>query len=535
MPPPLAQATKPIRKTVAIINLLILTLTVLATSPTSFATQLPSLSDNPTIQVTGGEIRGVVKDGVASFKGIPFAAPPVGALRWKSPQPVIPWTGIRDADQYAPAPMQSTLLATLMGGKPSEDCLYLNVWTGAKSSSERRPVMVWIYGGGFIMGATSAAFYDGAAFARKGVVLVSIAYRVGPFGFLAHPQLSAESGKGSGCYGIEDQIAALRWVKENIAHFGGDPSRVTIFGESAGGISVAILAASPPAKGLFQRAISESGGSMAPIKPSADYFGGMIPSLAFAESRGKKFLADLGVPDIQAARDLSAEKIQSVKLENCWPVADGYTIVGDPYLLYEHGRFNDTPILVGSNSDDGGMFAIPTRTSQAFEQAVNRICAPAAGQILSAYPHATDDQATRSGRDIIRDSVFAWPSWAWAKLQTEHGKNGAYLYYFDYGSAHPGGVGHSAEIPYVFGNLGGLLRPPPTPQNRATSDLMMSYWTNFAATGDPNGPDLPRWPAFAPDTNATMTFDNTPHAGPTPNLEKITALDAYYARLREHH
>jgi para-nitrobenzyl esterase len=535
MLPPLTQATEPTPKNLPIIHVLILTLTFLAIPQTSFATQSPPPSDNPTIQVTGGEIRGVINDGVASFKAIPFAAPPVGPLRWKSPQPVIPWTGVRDADQYGPAPMQSTLLATLMGGKPSEDCLYLNVWTTAKSPDERRPVMVWIYGGGFITGATSAAFYDGAAFARRGVVLVSIAYRVGPFGFLAHPELSAESGKGSGCYGIQDQIAALRWVQDNITHFGGDPSRVTIFGESAGGISVAILAASPPARGLFHRAISESGGSMAPIKPAADQPGGLIPSLAYAESCGKKFLADLGVPDIQFARALSADRIQSIKLTPCWPVADGQTIVGDPYKLYEEGRFNDTPILIGSNSDDGGMFAMPARTPQAFEQAVRRVCTPAADQILSAYPHATDAQAIRSGRDIIRDTIFAWPSWAWVKLQTEHGKSKAYLYYFDYGSAHPGEVGHSAEIPYVFGNLGGLLRPPPTPKNRATSDLMMSYWINFAATGDPNAPNLPHWPAFAHDTNATMTFDNTPHAGSTPNLEKITALDTYYARLREHH
>ncbi len=291
-----------LRKKIPIVYLLIAFASA-ATPSASFAVDSPLLSENPTVHVTGGEIRGVAKDGVASFKGIPFAAPPVGDLRWKAPQPVVPWSGVRDADKYGPAPMQPPVLAALMGGKPSEDCLYLNVWTAAKSSSERRPVMVWIYGGGFIMGATSAAFYDGAAFARKGVVLVSIAYRVGPFGFLAHPELSAESGAGSGCYGIQDQIAALQWVKDNIANFGGDPSRVTIFGESAGGISVGILATSPAAKGLFQRAISESGGSMAPIKPSADFFGGMIPSLAFAESRGKKFLADLGVNDFRAARD----------------------------------------------------------------------------------------------------------------------------------------------------------------------------------------------------------------------------------------
>ena len=218
-------------------------------------------------KVKEGELEGVVKEGVSMFKGVPFAAPPVGELRWKAPQPAKPWEGVRKADTFAAAPMQSGLLAAVMGGmgRRSEDCLYLNVWTPAKSPDERLPVMVWIYGGGFMSGLTSSPMYDGMKFAQKGVVLVSIAYRVGPFGFLAHPELSKESGKGSGCYGIQDQVAALRWVKENIAQFGGDPGRVTIFGESAGGISVSMLTVVPAAKDLFQRAISQSGGSMAPI------------------------------------------------------------------------------------------------------------------------------------------------------------------------------------------------------------------------------------------------------------------------------
>ena len=217
-----------------------------------------------TVKITRGELRGVVKDGIASYKGIPFAAPPVGELRWRAPQPVKPWDGVRPADSFAPGPMQPALVAVLMGGPAnlSEDCLYLNVWTPAKTAEEKLPVMVWIYGGGFISGMTSIPVFDGTRLAQKGVVLVSIAYRVGPFGFLAHPELSRESGKGSGCYGIQDQVAGLLWVKDNIAQFGGDPSRVTIFGQSAGGESVSMLTTVPAAHGLFQRAISESGGSM---------------------------------------------------------------------------------------------------------------------------------------------------------------------------------------------------------------------------------------------------------------------------------
>ncbi len=484
--------------------------------------------DRWTISVTGGDVRGVVKEGVASFKGIPFAAPPVGDLRWKAPQPVKPWDGVREADQFGNAPMQP------FGTKASEDCLYLNVWTTAKTPGEKRPVMVWIYGGAFAGGTTSDPTTDGTAFAKRGVVLVSIAYRVGPFGFLAHPELSAESGgKGSGCYGIQDQIAALRWVKENIEKFGGDPSRVTIFGQSAGGTSVSILAASPAAKGLFHRAICESGGSMAPIKPSADQPGGLIPSLAYAEERGKKFLANLGAKDIQAARALSAKTILNGKFDLYWPVADGATIVDNPIDLYERGEFNDTPVLVGSNSDDGGFLGSPSTTSAKFETSIRKDFGQAEDAILAAYPHATKAEASRSSKDLLREAIFSWPTWKWAKLQSEKGQGKAFLYYFDYGTSKPGNVGHGAEVAYVFGNLGGLFRPSASPENRAMSDTIMSYWVNFAANGDPNGPGLPQWPAFDSKTMNTMIFGNSTQVGPTPNLEKIGEFETYYARLRD--
>jgi para-nitrobenzyl esterase len=314
-------------------------------------TVVPVLAQISTVKVTGGTVEGVVQDGIASFKGIPFAAPPVGDLRWRSPQPVKPWEGVKKADSYAPGPMQDTGLIAKMGGqiKISEDCLYLNVWTGAKKANEKRPVMVWIYGGAFVGGTTSFPTFDGANLARKGVVLVSVAYRVGPMGFLAHPELSKESGKGSGAYGIQDQIAGLKWVKENIAQFGGDPSNVTIFGESAGGMSVGMLVASPMARGLFQRAISESGGAVAPSRGS----------LKMAEEQGRAFLSKLGANDIKTARALSAETVQQGlkgAMASFWPVADGTTTMENPYELFEAGKFNDTPILVGTNSHEGRLF-----------------------------------------------------------------------------------------------------------------------------------------------------------------------------------
>ncbi len=483
------------------------------------------------VEVAGGTIEGVEENGIFSFKGVPFAAPPVGDLRWKSPQPVVPWEGVKKADKFAPGPMQDTVFGAALGGvqEISEDCLYLNVWTGAKQADEKRPVMVWIYGGGFGIGMTSTPTYDGTNFAKKGVVLVSVAYRVGPMGFLAHPELSAESGAGSGCYGIQDQIAGLKWVKENIANFGGDPSNVTIFGESAGGIAVSMLTASPMAKGLFHRAISESGGSMTPPRAS----------LKQAEEQGKDYLSKLGADDIKAARALSAEEIQknTQGMGSFWPVADGATIATNQYELFEKGEFNDTPILVGTNSDEGGLFVNQPITSEAFKKRIQSQYSAGAEAILEAYPHATDAEALRSNKDIMRETAFAWPTWAWATLQSRNGKSKAFVYYFDHRTPmSPDGAGHGSEIAYVFGNLasmGPLGAGSDTPEDKALSEMIQSYWINFATNGDPNGPDLPEWPAFDEKEQMVMFINEDTGARKHPNLDKILAFDAYYAKMRE--
>lgn len=483
-----------------------------------------------TVAVTGGTVEGVVQDGIFSFKGIPFAAPPVGQLRWKSPQPVVPWEGAKKTDKFAPGPMQDTAFGAILGGPQdiSEDCLYLNVWTGAEAQNEGRPVMVWIYGGGFGIGMTSSPAYDGTNLAKKGVVLVSVAYRVGPMGFLAHPELSAESGKGSGAYGMQDQIAGLRWVKENIAKFGGDPANVTIFGESAGGISVAMLAGSPMASGLFQRAISESGGSMSPPRMS----------LAESEEQGKAYLATLGATDIKSARALSAVEIQknTKGMGSFRPVPDGTTLVEDQYERYLAGQFNDTPILVGTNSNEGGLFVTQPITRDGFEKMIRGQYAVGADVLLAAYPHATDAEATQSARDIMRDSIFAWPTWAWATLQSRNGKSKAFVYYFDHRTAaSPAGANHADEIRYVFGTLDtqGIIGGSKGPEDQALSERIQSYWINFARNGDPNGQGLPEWPAFEEKDQQAMYFDGESGARKVPNLDKLTAFDAYFAKLRE--
>jgi para-nitrobenzyl esterase len=403
--------------------------------------------------------------------------------------------------------------------------------------------MVWIYGGGFVGGMTSVPTYDGTQFAKKGVVLVSVAYRLGVFGFLAHPELSRESGKGSGNYGLLDQIAGLKWVKANIARFGGDPSRVTIFGESAGGISVSMLSASPAAHGLFQRAISESGGNFGPPRYAAE--GGQnVPPLKVAEATGQAFLAKLGAYHLGTARALKAEAIQKALGPGLqggfWPVFDGDVLPGDQYELYQAGRFNDTPVLIGTNSDEGALFVRGAVTPQQFESVVRAGFGARADRILAAYPHATDADALKAMKGVFRESTFAWHTWAWALLQSQKGKGKAYVYYFDHRTSQsPEGAGHGSEILYVFGNLGAGrgsafgLPGAPLPADTAISALMMSYWVNFAKNGDPNGKGLPAWPAFTSASQQAMhLLDQNPGAGPVPNMGPITALDDYYAWRR---
>jgi para-nitrobenzyl esterase len=517
-------------------------LSIIAVLISTFLSGISGMAQVQSVAVTGGRVEGVLAGGVVSFKGIPFAAPPMGELRWKAPEPVKPWSGVKKADSFGAKCMQN--VDRIFGGPPemSEDCLYLNVWTPAKSSGDKLPVMVWIYGGGFFGGLTGSPAYDGFNLAKKGVVMVSIAYRVGVFGFLAHPELSRESGKGSGNYGLEDQIAGLKWVKQNIAAFGGDPSRVTIFGESAGGISVSMLAASPAAKGLFQRAISESGGSFAP--PRYDDEGGQtVFALKVAEVHGENFLNQLGVKDIEAARALPAEAVQKAMGppigQGYWPVLDGNIIVGDQYELYQAGRFNDTSVLIGTNSDEGALFSRGTVTPEQFESRIRKGYGARADTILAAYPHATDAEATRSMKNIFRESTFAWHTWAWARLQSQQGKGKVYLYYFDYHQPdEPEGASHGTEMGYVFGHLDGTgamlshLKGPAKPEDIAVSELISSYWVNFAKTGDPNAPSMPTWPVFTTSAQQAMFLDSDSSPHPVPNMNQLKAFDDYYAWRR---
>ena len=489
------------------------------------------------VEVTGGMIQGVVEDGMTIFKGIPFAAPPVGDLRWKAPQPVVPWEGVRNADKFGPSPFAN------MGPQDnsSEDCLYLNVWTPAQSPKEKLPVMVWIYGGGFSMGTSS--FYDGAPIARQGVVLVTINYRVGKLGYFAHPALSAENPQHvSGNYGILDQIAALRWVQDNIAAFGGDPSKVTIFGESAGGISVSMLCASPLAKGLFRGAISQSGSSFGPIRPKS-YPGENMKSLAQAEREGVEYAESVGATTAEALRALDPAELsrQTVVTGGAWPCVDGYVIPDDQYKMYEAGNYNDVALLIGYNSDEGDSFGF-TEDPKDHVAAVKERYEDFADKLLAAYP-LVDGKVGKVTRDLGRDSAFGWGTWVWGRLQNQTGKQPVYMYYFDQDPMYPEGdrryghrSPHGQDVNFVFQNL----RPGNNPTDQALAQYMLKYWTNFAKCCNPNGEqsdaDLPVWPLFQNDNSQVMVLTGEgPHPAPVASEAAMWVLNDYFAwrRLQE--
>ena len=489
-----------------------------------------ALADITQAKVTGGAISGTAENGISIFKGITFAAPPVGDLRWKAPAPVKSWSGVKRADAFANACMQPPR-SQGNTAPVSEDCLYLNVWTPAKSTREKTPVIVWIHGGGFVGGSTSIPMYDGAGYARKGVVLVSLAYRLGPYGFMAHPELSRESGHGSGTYGIQDLVAGLKWVHANIAAFGGDPGNVTIFGHSAGSAAVSFLAASPLSKGLFHRVIAMSGASFAPLARSENGgFGMSIPALATAEATGNAFLSKLGVKNIAEARALSADMIESATggALTFRPVADDYVLSNDMSTLSAQGKFNDTPVLLGHTSDETLAFgASKPATPADFEKQMKEQFGAQADAVLNAYPHATDSDAVRAARHVRNDTSFGWNMWAWAREQSTHGKSKVFSYYYNNHGPQAEGSGHGSDVPFHFQTLRGT----PSKEDVALSDTISSYDINFAKTGDPNGKGLPPWPAFTDESQQVMVFDAVPSARAYPLLMQVKVLDTYFERV----
>jgi para-nitrobenzyl esterase len=480
--------------------------------------------------------------GVRVYKGIPFAAPPVGELRWQPPQPVPKWDGVRSAAKFGHAciqpPGKGRLNIAVLPDLPpmNEDCLYLNVWTGAENAGDRRPVMVFFFGGAFTEGAGSVPLYDGDPLARKGVIVVTMNYRLGPYGFFVHPALTAESPHhASGNYGLMDMLASLRWVQANIAAFGGDPSNVTVFGQSAGAMAIASLVASPLAKGLFHRAISESGAWMG-LGPSPG-----MRTRAQAEEAGAKQATAAGVSTAAELRAMSTKDV-TAKLRGAGMIVDGWVIPEDPTATFAAGRQNAVDVLVGSNKDEGA-FPGGTRPAQ-FEEQARRRWGDLADEFLKLYPHATDDEKARSSADSFRDGAF-WLMRLYAGYQRARG-NRAYLYFFTQNPPGPKGkppfpATHASEVPYVFDNLGALPLFPDQSRNdlsaesapdQKLADRMSSYWVNFARTGNPNGRGLPSWPEYKAGTERAMILDADPAEEHLPSPARLALYDKLFERAQ---
>ena len=517
---------------------------------TAGVSAIAAAAEAAAFRVDGGQIADVAPDrsGIRVFKGIPFAAPPVGELRWKAPQPLKPWDGTREADAWGPRCVQSSRLGDIdpLNARMSEDCLYLNVWTPAKSNGDRLPVMLWIYGGSLNVGSGSQPEYDGANLAKKGVVVVTINYRVDVFGFLAHPELAKETdANASGNYGIQDQIAALKWVQKNIAAFGGDLERVTIFGESAGSFSVSMLMASPSAKGLFARAIGESGAWMSPLPA----FFGLKPR-TMAEQDGLKFAQSLGASTISDLRAKSADELLQASVKDpavaARGVIDGYVIAESPAAIFAQGRQNDVPLLVGWNADEGTYFAAripfgpgtPTyadRIRQQFKEQADAVLK------LYAPEGSAPEQEKAAFAALLGDELIGYGGWAWAERVATTGKSPTYRYYFNrrppgapqFSGVRPlaaPGVYHSAELCYVFNNLQAVDWPWEA-EDRRLADAMSSYWVNFAKTGDPNGEGLPRWPAYKPGGGGQMMeLGKDLTARPELHRDRYEFLDGLYQK-----
>jgi para-nitrobenzyl esterase len=477
------------------------------------------------VKIDTGVLAGSVSDGVASFKGIPFAAPPVGPLRWRAPQPAAPWTGVRQAVEDGHDCMQNPFPsdAAPLGTKPDEDCLVVNVWRPAEGSARKLPVMVWIYGGGFVNGGSSPAVYDGSQFAKQGVVLVSFNYRLGRFGFFAHPALTKQDPDHGllGNYAYMDQIAALKWVQRNISAFGGDPANVTVFGESAGGGSVHMLLTSPMAKGLFAKAIIESGGGRGGLLGSRTVKAAEPTGVALAKANG---IEGDGPESLAALRALPADKIvNGLNMASMGgaagtyaggPLVDGKIVVENPDEAYRAGRNAKVPVMIGANSADIGF---------AFAKTMDELFKPfgaGAAKAQAAYDPDKTGNVQATGFKVAMDRTMVEPARFTAAEFARQGLP-SYEYRFSYVAASMRsqwpGAPHATEIPYVFDTVAAKYGKDLTPADEATARAANTYWANFAKTGDPNGPGLPQWPRYSPTGDGIMDFTpDGPKGGPDP-------------------
>ncbi|HEX6894736.1 MAG TPA: carboxylesterase family protein [Bryobacteraceae bacterium] len=517
-----------------------------------------------TVKTANGVLEGTVNPatGIRIFKGVPFARPPAGNLRWKEPQPPENWPGIRKADRFGPRCPQRPVFGDMnfRSNGMSEDCLYLNIWTPAKSPDSRLPVLVYFFGGGFIAGDGSEPRYDGESLAAKGIVTVTLNYRLDIFGSLAHPELTRESPHhASGNYGLLDQRAALQWVKRNIAAFGGDPNRITIGGESAGSMSVSAHMASPLSRDLIAGAIGESGSFMGTLPP--------LP-LAGAEQQGAHFAARLGAKSLADLRALSMEKLleETGKDNDRFPAGiDGYFFPREPRDIYAAGQQARVPLLVGWNSQENPAQRVlgdAAPTTENFAKAIRKLYPDHAEEAVKVYGAATADEVLDNAQALASDRFIAYSTWVWSNLCERTGHKPVFRYYYahprpvmrpEMGNAEPGlaggvirgsgtptprpragGAVHSAEIEYALGNLATNKVYSWSDDDYNISRTMEEYFANFIKTGDPNGPNLPRWPAANSDKSVpVLTIDVETRAHPEQHRDRYEFLDELSARGRD--
>ena len=506
----------------------------------------------PRVKTANGIVEGVVeKSGIHSFKGIPFAAPPTGEYRWKEPQPVKNWKGVLKADAFAAKPMQTNIFGDMnsRSKKMSEDCLYLNIWTPAKASKEKLPVLVYFYGGGFVAGDASEPRYDGESMAKKGIVALTVNYRLGVFGFFAHPELTRESPhKASGNYGVLDQSAALRWVKENIAAFGGDPNKVTIAGESAGSISVSAQMASPLSKDLIAGAIGESGSLLGALSA--------VP-LKTAEETGLEFAKLIGANSLQELRDKNADSLLASSMKfgpfRFSMTTDGYFFPKDPFQIYQDGEQAKVPLLAGWNTEEMNYRMVlgnAKPTKENFEKAVNRLYGEKAAEVLKLYHPETDNDVEQVATDLAGDRFISYSTWKWVDVHSKTSGQPVYRYLYErprpemvaeMGDASPGlaggvqrgqqrtppskGAVHSAEIEYAMGNLSSNKVYAWTDEDYKVSKIMQEYFANFIKRLDPNGTGLPKWPSINDSNVPVMHIDVNTRVEQEKNRERYLFMD----------
>jgi para-nitrobenzyl esterase len=494
-----------------------------------------------------GPVRGLEEQGVTVYRGIPYAAPPVGNLRWREPRPVAVWQKPRDAFSFSKVcPQVGGAVPGFAPDPMSEDCLYLNVWAPTKRADAPLPVMVWVHGGSNVNGSGSFVAYRGQRLAAKGVVVVSMNYRLGALGYLAHPELSRESGHGaSGNYGMMDVVAALKWVQANIGAFGGDPANVTVFGHSAGARNIDHLLVSPLARGLFRRAIAQSGGNFG---PSGTLQGNAY--LPAAEAGGLRFAKQLGAHSLAELRAIPAKRLIEAPTD-AWrgqpsapstlAIVDGYVVPSDPYTLHASGKAAPVDLLLGYTADEGVNSPVPPKDAAAFAAEVRQTYGDFAERFLAFYPARNDAEAKRSQQRIHGEVVYKWQIASWGRIHAATGQGRTWFYRFSHtpgiGPFRSLGPGHGAEINYVFDFPKRGMRyftqlPWNARRDIALIDTIQGYWVNFARTGDPNGPGLPKWPQFGAGQTVLEIGDQA-HATQWPDAREHELMDTYMDALRK--